>query len=202
MTDASDRRAVPIRLRLATPGDGPGCAAIYAPYVRETSISFELEPPDGAEMSARIARTIERTPWIVAELDGVIRGYGYAGTWRERPAYGWTAESAVYVEDGHRGLGIGRSTMGALIAILRAQGFHSVVAGITSPNPASVALHLALGFMRVGNFEAVGWKHGSWHGVEWFGMELAGRTPPGSIRPLPEVREAPEIRAILEGATG
>ena len=199
-TDAPERPATPFLLRLATPADGAACAAVYGPYVRETSISFELEPPDAAEMTARIARTTERTPWVVAEIDGVIRGYAYAGRWRERAAYGWTAESAVYVDGEHRGLGIGRSTMRALLAILRAQGFHSVVAGVTAPNPASVALHESLGFTRVGSFEAVGWKHGAWHGVEWFGLELVERAAPNPIRPLPMIRDAPEVRAALVGA--
>lgn len=195
--DAPDRPATPLRLRLATPADGAACAAVYGPYVRETAISFELEPPDAVEMSARIARTTERMPWVVAEIDGVIRGYAYAGRWRERAAYGWTGESAVYVDGEHRGLGIGRSSMRALLAILRAQGFHSVVAGVTAPNPASVALHVSLGFTRVGNFEAVGWKHGGWHGVEWFGLELAERAAPNPIRPLPVMLDAPEVLAAL-----
>lgn len=198
-TNASDGRLPVVRLRLATPEDGPGCLAVYAPYVRDTAISFELEPPDAGEMAGRIASTIERTPWIVADLDGVIRGYSYAGRWRERPAYGWTAESAVYVDGAFRGLGLGRATMAALIAILRLQGFHSVVAGITPPNPASAALHRSLGFTRVGLFEAVGWKSGTWHGVEWFGLELGERIEPAPIRPLAELRDGPDIRAILAG---
>ena len=200
--DEGTRRAAPLRLRLATPDDGPACLAVYAPYVRDTAITFELEPPDPAEMSARIAKTIERTPWIVAEVDGVVRGYSYAGSWRERPAYSWTAESTVYVDGNHRGLGIGRATMVALLDMLRFQGFHSIVAGITPPNPGSVALHLSLGFERVGTFEAVGWKHGSWHGAEWFRAEIAERTEPASIRPLPEIRDSAEVRAILGAARG
>ena len=201
VTDASGRLSTPLRLRLATPDDGAACAAVYAPYVRDTAITFELEPPDAAEMSARIARITERTPWIVAEVDGIVRGYSYAGRWRDRPAYSWTAESTVYVDAAHQGLGIGRSTMVALIAILRLQGFHSIVAGITPPNPGSVSLHVALGFERVGLFEAVGWKHGAWQGAEWFRAEIAEREEPAPIRPLPDVRDSPEVRAILEAAS-
>ena len=190
----------PFRLRLATPGDGATIAALYDPYVRDTAISFELEPPDAAAMAARIERTQERTPWVVAELDGVVRGYSYAGRWRERPAYDWTAESAVYVDRGFAGRGLGRATMAGLLGILRVQGFHGVVAGITPPNPASVALHLALGFERVGLFDEVGWKLDAWHGVEWFRRVLSTDHAPAPIRPLPLIRESPEVRAALAAA--
>jgi L-amino acid N-acyltransferase YncA len=188
--------------RLATPADGDAIAAIYAPYVTGTAISFELTPPDGEEMARRIARTIERTPWVVAEVDGVVHAYAYAGRFRERPAYDWSAESAVYVDDAMRGAGLGRAVMTALLAILRLQGFHVVVAGITPPNPASVALHRALGFERVGMFEGVGWKLGAWQGVEFFQLELAPREAgraPEPIRPLPSLIGTPELAGALGG---
>jgi L-amino acid N-acyltransferase YncA len=189
-------------LRLATPADGEAVAAIYAPYVRDTAISFETQPPDGAEMAARIARTLERTPWVVAEVERVVRGYAYAGRFRERPAYDWSAETAVYVDLSARGTGLGRSTMSVLLAILRLQGFRYAVAGVTPPNPASVALHRSLGFERVGAFERVGWKFGSWHGVEFFDLELAprvaGEAPP-PIRPLPELLGTPGLVGALRG---
>ena len=189
-----------IRLRLATPGDAAACLAVYAPFVRDTAISFEAEPPDVAAMAGRIAKTIERTPWVVAEIDGMIRGYAYAGRWRERAAYDWTAESAVYVDRDFAGRGLGRATMTALVGLLRHQGFHSVVAGITPPNPGSVALHAALGFRRVGLFEAVGWKFNAWHGVEWFELELGERGAAVPITPLPGIRDSAEVRATLEAA--
>jgi len=191
-----------VRLRLATPGDGPACAAIYAPNVTDTPISFELTPPDGPEMGGRIARTIRRTPWVVAEVDGTVRGYAYAGRFRERPAYDWTAETTVYVDRALYGLGLGRATMRAVLAILRLQGFHMAVAGITPPNPSSVGLHLALGFTRVGLFEQVGWKDGRWHGVEFFGLELSPPEPaPEPIRPLQEVAGSEELQRALADAT-
>lgn len=172
-------------VRLATPDDGAACAAIYRPYVEATAVSFETRAPDAAETAARIARTLERTPWVVAEADGVVRAFAYGGRHRERPAYDWTVETAVYVDADRRGLGLGRAVMTALLSILRAQGFHLAVAGITPPNPGSVGLHRALGFERIGLFQAIGWKSGEWHGVEWFGLELGDRTrAPGPVRPL------------------
>jgi L-amino acid N-acyltransferase YncA len=192
----------PVRLRLATPDDGPACAAVYAPYVTDTCISFELTPPDGIEVGVRITRIVGSTPWVVAEVDGVVRGFAYAGRFRERAAYDWTAETTVYVDGGFHRRGIGRATMRAVLAILRLQGFHSAVAGVTPPNPGSVGLHEALGFERIGLFEEVGWKDGRWHGVEFFALELspADRTP-DPIRSLSEIAGSGELERILAGAT-
>jgi L-amino acid N-acyltransferase YncA len=188
------------RVRLATPDDGPACAAIYAPYVTDTSISFELVPPRGAEIAARIERTIVRTPWVVVEVDGVVRAYAYATRHRERPAYDWTVETAVYVDRSFARRGLGRIAMRAVLAILRVQGAHLVVAGITLPNPGSVALHEALGFVRVGGFEAIGWKHGGWHGVDWFALELGPRADePPPLVPLPELVGTARLEAALAG---
>ncbi len=191
-------------VRLATPADADTVAAIYAPYVLDTAISFELQPPDADEIAARIARTLERTPWLAAEVDGVVRGYAYAGKFRERPAYDWTTESGIYVDDASRGLGVGRGLMVALIDVLRLQGFRLLVAGITPPNPASVGLHLALGFERVGLFEGVGFKAGAWRGVEFFELALAPRADgeaPAPIRALPELFGTPELARALGDAS-
>jgi L-amino acid N-acyltransferase YncA len=188
------------RVRLATPADGAACAAIYAPYVTNTAISFELVPPDATEMAARIARTIARTPWIVVEIDGVVRGYAYGTRHRDRAAYDWTVETTVYIDRDFTQRGLGRIAMSAVLAVLRLQGAHLAVAGVTTPNDGSLALHQALGFVRIGAFEAIGWKAGRWHGVEWFGLELGPRdeTPPPLV-PLPEIDGTPELAAALEG---
>jgi L-amino acid N-acyltransferase YncA len=191
-----------IAVRIATPGDGAACAAIYGPYVLETPVSFELRPPDADEMTARIERVLERTPWLVAETGGSIVGYAYATRHRERPAYDWTAETAVYVDRDARGQGVGSAAMTALLAVLRLQGFHLAVAGITPPNPASVALHRNLGFERIGEFEAIGWKMGAWQGVEWFGLELGPReAAPAPVRFLSELRGAAGLDDALRSAT-
>ena len=189
-----------LRVRLATAADGDACAAIYAPYVARTSISFELVPPSGEEMAGRIARTIERSPWVVVELEGVVRAYAYGTRHRERAAYDWTIETTVYVEEAHQGLGLGRAAMRALVAVLRLQGFHLAVAGVTAPNAGSVALHRSLGFEQIGEFEAIGWKFDAWHGVEGFALELSPRDPiPDPVTPLPALLGTPELVAALEG---
>ncbi|HEY4751773.1 MAG TPA: GNAT family N-acetyltransferase [Candidatus Limnocylindrales bacterium] len=194
--------AAPPVLRLATPADGDAIAAIYAPYVNETAISFELTPPTGEEMSARIAKVLEHGPYIVAELDGVVRAYAYAGRFRDRAAYDWTAESTVYVDRSLHRTGLGRATMEAVLRVLRLQGFRVVVAGVTPPNRASVGLHQALGFERVGTFDGVGWKDGRWHGVEFFELELlpaADGREPAPIRPLPDLVGTPELARAIRG---
>jgi L-amino acid N-acyltransferase YncA len=192
-----------VTLRLAGPRDGAACAAVYAPYVEETSVSFELVPPDTTQMAARIVRTTALTPWVVAEVDGTVRAYAYATRHRERPAYDWTAETTVYVDRSHTGRGLGRATMTALLEILRVQGVHLAVAGITPPNAASIALHLALGFERIGRFEAIGYKFGTWHGVEWFALELGPRVSgPTPVVPVREIAGSAAVARILEDAAG
>jgi phosphinothricin acetyltransferase len=189
-----------MRARLATPSDGAACAAIYAPYVAGTAISFETVPPSAEEMAARIARTIERTPWVVVEVDGVVRAYAYGNRHRDRAAYDWTVETTVYVDRAFGRQGLGRTAMAGVVAILRLQGAHLLVAGITLPNPGSVRLHASLGFQPIGEFEAIGWKSGGWHGVAWYALELGPRdATPAPLVPLPALADSPELAAALEG---
>jgi L-amino acid N-acyltransferase YncA len=193
---------VPHTLRLATPADADAVAAIYAPYVNETAISFELVPPTGDVMAGRIAKVLERGPYIVAEVDGVVRAYAYAGRFRDRAAYDWTCESTVYVDRSLHRSGLGRSTMEAVLRVVRLQGFRVVIAGVTPPNAGSVGLHLALGFQHVGEFEGVGWKAGRWWGVEFFELELfpaVEGSDPAPIRPLPELLGTPELARAISG---
>ena len=159
-------------IRLARDDDAPAIAAIYAPYVSETPISFETTPPSVDEMAGRLAKTLARFPWLVAEVagetDGDMAGYAYASAHRERAAYQWAADVSVYLRPDERGRGIGRALYTALFAILRAQGYINVCAGIALPNPASVALHEAMGMTPVGVYRQVGYKAGAWHDVGWW----------------------------------
>jgi len=199
MGGSGDMAAV-TRVRLATADDADACAAIYAPYVAETAISFEIVPPTADEMAGRIAKVMAHWPWVVVEVDGVVRGYAYATRHRERPAYDWTTETTVYVHREFHGQGLGRAAMRGLVAILRLQGFHLLVAGITAPNPGSFGLHRSLGFGRIGEFEAIGWKSDAWHGVEFWGLELSPRDPvPDPVTPIGDLMGTPELAAALEG---
>ncbi len=160
--------------------DAAACAAIYAPYVESSVISFEAAAPAAAEMAARIERCSRTHPWLVAEEGGEVRGYAYACRHRERAAYRWAVDVSVYVAEDERGRGHGRRLYEALFERLRAQRFQIAVAGITLPNPASVALHRRLGFEPVGVSRRIGWKQGAWRDVGWWQLELA---PPGEGPP-------------------
>lgn len=148
----------PFVLRPATPADAPAICAIYNPYVRDTAISFEEAPVAESDMAQRIAETVRRYPWLVAEDDGRLLGYAYASQWRTRSAYRFAVETTVYVASEAPRRGVGTALYRALIGELRAAGFHCAMGGIALPNPASVALHEKLGFRQVAQFREVGWK--------------------------------------------
>jgi L-amino acid N-acyltransferase YncA len=153
-------------VRGATLDDAAGVHAIYAPVVRDTVISFEYDVPDVHEMRSRIAKIRDAGyPWLVADDEGVVIGYAYAGPFRNRKAYDWTCEVSVYVHAAHRGRGVGVVLYERLFAVLKAQGFRAAVAGATWPNAASEALHLHFGFRQVALFPGIGWKFGAWHDV-------------------------------------
>lgn len=156
-------------VRRADPGDAAACAAIYAPHVTDLATSFEEIPPDEYEMGRRIETA---HAWIVAERDGEVVGWASAGPHRERAAYRWAADVAIYVDSEHRGGGTGRALYEALFDILREQGIRTVCAGITLPNDASVGLHEALGFEHVGVFRSIGYKGGAWRDVGWWQLHL------------------------------
>jgi len=153
--------------------DAAACAAIYAPFVANTAVSLEEEAPTAVEMSRRITATSERYPWLVAEIDGALAGYAYASAHRDRAAYRWAADVAVYVDEPARRRGVGRALYDALLTLLAQQGVHTVCAGVTLPNDASVGLHEALGFRPVGVYQRIGYKQGAWRDVGWWQLELA-----------------------------
>ena len=185
-------------IRLASDADAGQIQAIYAPIVRDTFISFETDIPSVDEMRSRILHKLEDYPWLVAEHDGSVLGYAYAGRWRERTAYNWTVEVSVYVHPGAQRLRVGRAVYSALFDVLYLQGFVQATAGIALPNEASIRLHESLGFKAVGVFHRVGYKMGQWHDVNW--MELQLRPPtaePPHPRALHQVVTTPEWEAAL-----
>jgi L-amino acid N-acyltransferase YncA len=188
-------------IRLATPHDAAGVQAIYAPIVRDTAISFELEPPTVQEMRRRIVETLEHWPWLICGHHGDVLGYVYAGQHRPRPAYQWSVDVSVYVHPDTRRTGVGRALYRSLFAVLGLQGYDQAFAGITLPNPASVGLHESLGFQPVGVYRGVGYKLGAWHDVGWWQLSLRERViPPQPPMTLSTVRTSPAWSAAL--ATG
>lgn len=171
--------------------DAAACAAIYAPYVAATSISFEEVPPTAAQLATLITETSARYPWLVLEGDdGAVTGYAYASQHRPRTAYRWAADVAIYVDPRRQRSGAGRALYEALFELLRRQRLYVACAGVTLPNDASVGLHRAFGFEHVGTHRSIGWKAGAWRDVSWWQLQLApggggGEPPP---EPLPPPR--------------
>ena len=161
-----------VLIRLASADDAEGMLAIYAPVVRETAISFELEPPSVEEFRGRIETTLARYPWLACEIDGVVAGYAYASEYKPRAAYRWSVEVTVYVSADFRRRGVGGALYSALFERLRAMGFYNAYAAITLPNDASVGLHESFGFEHLGTMRNVGFKLGEWRDVGWWQMGL------------------------------
>lgn len=182
-----------MQIRLATTDDAAAIATIYAPFVTDSSISFEVRAPDTAEMASRIAHKLPRFPWLVAEENGAVVGYAYAGPHRERAAYAWSVEVSVYMIEAARRHGVARRLYETLFDLLRRQGFRTAYAGITLPNPASVGFHEALGFTAVGVYRNVGWKQGRWHDVGWWELPLGGNEPAAPLKALDELDSWPDI---------
>ena len=173
--------AAPV-IRASTPEDIPAITAIYAVHVRQGFASFELTPPSEADMARRRHAIIEAgLPYLVAELDGRIAGYAYAGPFRPRPAYAATVENSVYVADWAQRRGVGRALLTVLVQACAAAGKQQMIAVIgDSANEASIALHQAVGFHHVGTLQEVGFKQGLWLDVVLMQRRLGpdADTPP------------------------
>jgi len=189
-------------LRLASTDDARAIAAIYAPHVTHAATSFELEPPDEAEMARRVTAILAHAPWLVCTGGGAtapVLGFAYASRHRDRAAYQWSIDVSVYIGAAHHRRGIGRALYASLFALLRLQGFYAAHAGITLPNAASVGLHEALGFRSIGVYPAVGYKFGAWHDVGWWQLPLRERAgSPAAPLSLADAQARPDWRAALD----
>jgi len=141
---------------------------IYAPYIANTSFTFESEVPSIQSFSERIRSYLVNWPWLVCEIDGTIAGYAYASKYRERVGYQWCAECSVYIHDNFQKRGIAKALYAALFEILMRQGYRNVYAVINLPNDRSVRLHERCGFKWFANYENVGYKLGKWKTVGWW----------------------------------
>lgn len=157
-------------IRAATAADFDAIAAITAPYVEQTAIHFAYAAPTADELRAQWGAD-DRHPWLVLD-DGGVQGYAKAGTWRSRDAYRWSTELGIYLAGDRRRRGHGGALLAALVDELVVRGFHVAIAGITLPNPASVALFERAGFAPVGVFREVGWKLDAWHDVGFWQRQL------------------------------
>jgi L-amino acid N-acyltransferase YncA len=187
-----------MEFRVATIDDADAIRDIYAPYCESSNVSFETVAPTREQMAERITRIREMYPWLVAVTDGRVAGYVYATRFRERAAYRWSVEAAVYIASDQHRRGLGRALYTSLFSILRVQNFSKVVAGITLPNPASVRLHESVGFRSAGRFAGVGHKNGTWLDVGWWQLELQPEvTNPPEPQPFASIYDSPRVAAAL-----
>ena len=177
-----------ILLRPSAESDLDSIAAIYAHAVVNGTASFELDPPDRAEMARRRAAVLEGGyPYLVAERDGALLGYAYAGPYRTRPAYRSTVEDSIYVAPSAQGQGVGRALLAALIEACEAQDFRLMVAVIgDEESRGSIRLHASLGFQPVGVLKGVGYKHGRWLSTVLMQRPLGRGTQEPASRPIVE----------------
>lgn len=159
-------------IRPARLSDAAALAAIYAPYVRDTAITFEEEIPDEAEFRRRIEAVTAMYPYLVWEEEGEILGYAYGSRIRSRAAYDWAAELSVYVAWDRRGQGIGSALYRALLDLMGRQGVRQVYGVVALPNEGSHRLHLSLGFTQLAVFPKMGYKMGQWWDIGWYGLAL------------------------------
>ncbi len=153
-----------VTIRPCEEGDIETITEIYRHAVLHGTASFEIEPPSADTMVERRRVLVAGNfPYIVAEVEGAVAGYAYAGPHRARPAYGATVEDSIYVDPARKGLGIGKTLLLALIDEAATRGFRQMVAVVgDADNAASIGVHRATGFEMVGTLKSVGWKHGRW----------------------------------------
>lgn len=190
-----------LRIRRATGRDIPAITAIYAPYVLNTAVSFETDPPDEAEMARRMVEREGKLPYLVAEREGNVVGYAYASRFAQRAGYDWAADASVYVHSGQQHGGVGQALYRALVALLTAQGYRVLFGVLASPNPQSERFHERFGFRREGLLTHVGYKFGQPKGVSYYALDLhPPMENPPRPRPLSDLSDG-EIETILDACS-
>lgn len=195
-----------VTIRPAAPEDAPALLAIYAPYVRETAVTFEYEVPTPEEFAGRIRRTLERYPYLTVQCGGEVLGYACAGPFKERAAYGWSVETTIYLRQDQRGRGLGRALYQALERCLAAQHIQNLNACIADPaqvgdpylTGASAAFHAGLGYQLAGRFHKCGYKFGRWYDMIWM-EKILGTHPerPPEVIPFSELLEGGAVPELL-----
>jgi L-amino acid N-acyltransferase YncA len=190
-------------IRTVRDSDAEGIVAIYAPYCESSHVSFEIVSPTIEQMRDRIAHITAHYPWLVGEIDGQLAGYVYASRHRERAAYRWAVDVAVYVAANQQRRGWAHTLYSTLFSILREQGYFKAFAGISLPNLASVGLHERMGFRPVGRFPGVGYKLGKWLDVGWWQLDLRPeRDHPPEPRAFNSIRGSAAVQTALAWGIG
>ena len=186
------------RIRFADPErDAAGILAVYAPYIRETAITFETEVPALPAFAQRVAGICAEFPYLVLEVDGELAGYAYAHRQAERAAYAWNAELSIYLAGKWCGKGLGAPLYRLLESLLAMQGYVNLYGVITASNAGSIRLHERLGYRRIGLHERTGWKFGRWHDVAWLHKRVREGAPQ-AIVPVHMIDSEAVDRAIRE----
>ena len=187
-------------MRVATADDAAAIAAIYAPFVTTTHVSFEEFAPSVERIREKLDdRGFARHPWVVCERDGTVAGYAYASPHRSRAGYRWSVDVSVYIAASERGHGLGTRTYRALFALLCELRYCMAYAGIALPNDASVALHRRVGFTNVGRYRDVGFKAGAWRDTLWFERPLHPlHVPPPEPLSLDDLAPSAIDRALAD----
>ncbi len=188
-------------IRLINEKDVSGVLGIYKPFILQSVISFEYDPPTEDEFWDRIKTISSVYPWLVCQDHHRIIGYAYASRHRTRTAYDWSTESTVYILPDYQRKGIARILYETIFEILHLQGYFNVYAGITLPNDKSVSFHRALGFTEVGTFKNIGFKLGHWHDTYWMQLALADHpADPFFPKKLSEISASKAFESILRKA--
>ncbi|MDD6573397.1 MAG: GNAT family N-acetyltransferase [Thermoflexaceae bacterium] len=188
-----------VTIRTAVVKDAEKLLEIYAPYVENTAVTFEYEVPLKEEFEKRIQRTLERYPYLVAESDGEILGYAYAGSFHERPAYDWAVETSIYVNQNKKRMGIGRTLHEALENVLKEQNVLNMNACIAYIEKGdeyltrdSVIFHTHMGYRMVGEFYECGYKFKRWYNMVWMEKHIGKH-----VEDQPGIREFSKVREII-----
>lgn len=189
-----------VRIRLADPErDAARILAVYAPYVRETAVSFETETPTLEAFARRVAGIAAEFPYLLLEIDGELVGYAYAHRQAERAAFGWNAELSIYMDRAYCGGGLGAPLYALLERLLAMQGYVNLYAVITEDNRGSLAFHERMGYRQVGLHQRTGWKLGAWHGVVHMHKRLT-EGEPGQVVPVGALDGAAVARLAAQTA--
>ena len=187
-------------IREAAESDAAALLDIYAPYIRDTAITFEYDVPTAEEFAARIADILKTHPYLVCEQDGKPVGYAYAHRIRERAAYDWAAELSIYLAPEAQGQGVGTALYQCLTDLLVLQQMRVLYGCVTLPNGKSQKLHEKLGFAPVGVWHGAGWKFGRWHDVGWLEKRLGGDGAAQPVIPFPQL-DGQKIQECLDRYT-
>jgi L-amino acid N-acyltransferase YncA len=189
------------KIRLATQSDSKVLLEIYAPFIKDTLITFEYEVPTVAEFGSRISNIEKRYPWLVCEIDGQIVGYAYASQFNERTAYDWTVDVSVYVHPDYQRKKIAVALYSCLFELLKLQGFYSICAIITASNKRSLNFHQAFGFKTAGHYQNIGYKFDQWLDVEWLSLVIGNfNKPPQKPKSIQDIKGTPEFDLALSKA--